>query len=147
MKETHSVLIVDRSEETREVLQTALGRHGVRTLAAGGAKAGVELARRHQPELIVLDLELDDVPDFTPSADSAVVGASAESSYRPYLVLLGSLRGWRGPLPRGEFVSKPYHFGPLIRKIETLLASGAAARSPDRADAVCDSRDRPGQPV
>ena len=60
-----SVLIVDRSEETREVLQTVLERRGVRTLAAGRTAAGLDLARRHQPDLIVLDLELDDVAQCT----------------------------------------------------------------------------------
>ena len=52
-----SVLIVDPSEETREVLQTALERRGVRILATGQVKRGRELAQRHQPDLIVLDVE------------------------------------------------------------------------------------------
>ena len=51
-----SVLIVDRSEETREVLQTVLERRGERTLAASRAVKGLELARRHRPDLVVLDL-------------------------------------------------------------------------------------------
>ena len=29
------------------------------------------------------------------------------------------------PPPEGEFVRKPYHYGPLIRKIEELLARSA----------------------
>ncbi len=60
-----SVLIVDRSPSTREVLQTALERRGVRTLAVGRPEAGLELARRHHPELIVLDL--DDTPGCLPA--------------------------------------------------------------------------------
>ena len=62
MNGQRSVLIVDRSEETREVLQTVLERRGVRTLAAGRAEMGLELARRHHPDLVVLDLEIDDMP-------------------------------------------------------------------------------------
>ncbi len=143
-----SVLIVDRSAETREVLQTALEHRGVRTLAAGRTATGMELARRHQPDLIVLDLELDDAPDclsagqafclpvgqaFLPAKRQTGMSAP-QSEYQPHLVLLGNLRGWRDRLPEGEFVSKPYHYGPLIRKIEELLVSDTQARNGDGSD-------------
>ncbi len=137
-----NVLIVDRSEETREVLQTVLERRGVRTLAAGRAETGLELARRHRPELIVLDLESWDarVPpafdkaDILPTLDEAgkmpaLQGPgkmpAPQPEYEPHLVLLGSLRGWRDRLPKGEFVPKPYHYAPLIRRIEELLGGQA----------------------
>jgi len=128
-----SVLIVDRSEETREVLQTALERRGVRTLATGGSANGLRLARQHQPDLIVLDLEIDNpaadqfsAPSLGPAetpAPQTTLTSPQNTSYQPRLVLLGNLRGWRERLPDGEFVAKPYHYGPLIRKIEELLAS------------------------
>ena len=63
MPSHQSVLIVDRSEETQEVLQTVLERRGVRTLAANRTKTAAELAQQHHPDLIVLDMETcgDDV--------------------------------------------------------------------------------------
>jgi CheY-like chemotaxis protein len=107
-----SVLIVDPSEESREVLQTALERRGLRTFSAGEARRGLDLARRHHPDLIVLDLELDDC------------GTDQFGENNTPLVLLGSLR--RGdPLTAGEFVPKPYHYAPLIRKIEELLEASS----------------------
>jgi len=135
-----SVLIVDRSAETREVLQTALERRGVKTLAAGGSTSGLKLAREHQPDLIVLDLEIENpaadqfsAPSFgtnppvdadaSPAINGIINTPSLQNtSYQPRLVLLGNLRRWRERLPNGEFVAKPYHYGPLIRKIEELLA-------------------------
>lgn len=129
----HSVLIVDRSQETREVLQTALERRGVRTMVAGRAERGVELARQHRPDLIVLDLEMDDSPAeqfATPTCDSIAAHTEPHAgttvdpqsqAYQPRMILLGNLRGWRGRLPKGDFVRKPYHYGPLIRRIEELL--------------------------
>ena len=116
MNGQRSVLIVDRSEETREVLQTVLERRGVRTLAAGRAETGLELARRHHPDLIVLDLEMDDMPaeqfcgaGGTPATADA--GETPAPQYQPQLVLLGSLRRQGNRLPEGEFVAKPYHYG------------------------------------
>jgi hypothetical protein len=121
-----SVLIVDQSEETREVLQTVLERRGVRTLAAGGAEKALELARRHHPDLVVLDLEMDNMPteQFCGAGVSPTdcrAGETSSPQYQPQFVLLGNLRRQGNDLPGSEFVAKPYQYGPLIRKIEELL--------------------------
>lgn len=117
LDDPRSVLIVDHSEETREVLRTALERRGLRTFVASRAGAGLELARRHRPDLIVLDLELD---DSGPENLSAPFAEQSRTGHTP-LVMLGSLRRNLEAVPHGEFVAKPYHYGPLIRRIEELL--------------------------
>ena len=125
-----SVLIVDRSEETREVLRTALERHGVKTMSACRAANGIRLARQHQPDIIVLDLDVEDVSDYLADGAAFLTPEDARHDpdlpqnqpYQPRLVLLGKMRGWQERIPSGEFVAKPYHFAPLIRKIEELLA-------------------------
>jgi hypothetical protein len=123
--------IVDPSEETREVLQTVLRRRGMKTLATGRIEQGRNLARQHQPDLIVLDLELEDARHGLPGETSGLASSAPNATcdfpenrqYRPHYVLLGKLRGFRDPLPSGEIVAKPYHYGPLVRRIEELLAS------------------------
>ena len=120
-----SVLIVDRSEETREVLKTALERRGLRAVATGRARRGIELARQHQPDLIVLDLEIE---SSSPEEICAPFAREAEARETP-LVLLGSVRDRSGSLPDGEFVSKPYHYGPLVRKIEEILEATGRRRA------------------
>jgi ActR/RegA family two-component response regulator len=112
------VLIVDASEETREVLQTALERRGLRILSADRARRGLELARRHHPDLIVLDLEIEDAGGGGENPSAPFIAHSR--SDRAGLVLLGSLRRGSPPV-EGQFVAKPYHYGSLIRKIEELL--------------------------
>jgi len=111
-----SVLIVDPSEETREVLKTALERRGLRILAASRTRQGLELARFHRPDLVVLDLESPG-----PGPKDTYDRFAREVSERPtHLILLGSCRlPDRSPGP--EFVRKPYHYGPLVRRIEELL--------------------------
>ena len=120
-----SVLIVDHSQETREVLQTALERRGLRTFAASRATSGLELARRHHPDLIVLDLEMD---DSGPGHLSAPFAEQSRANHTP-LVMLGSVRRDLNGLPDGEFVAKPYHYGPLIRKIEKILDTAPQTRA------------------
>ena len=83
-----SVLIVDRSEETREVLQTALERRGIADSCRQPGPAGLELARRHQPDLSCSTWSLE---DSDPEAMSASLAERSAGEQRP-LILLGSLR-------------------------------------------------------
>jgi CheY-like chemotaxis protein len=161
-----SVLIIDRSAESREVLKMALERRGMRIFEAAGAEDGLRLARQHRLDLIVLDLEgigpSDDAPIDAVSAEIAPIAtassdtvnhasditmaittaaiprttaddfaAAIQNSAVPTpMVLLGVARR-RATLPperANQFVAKPYHYGPLILKIEQLLGKGSGVR-------------------
>jgi CheY-like chemotaxis protein len=117
VKSQRSVLIVDQSEENREVLRTVLERHGVRTITASRTREGVDLARRHQPDVIVLDTEFE-APELGVFCGKNRVDSEIG---RPPMILLGKARRNRSDIPEGEFFAKPYHYGPLIRRIEEIL--------------------------
>ena len=93
-----TVLIVDRSEETQEVLRTVLERRGVRIVSASRAHRGLQLARQHHPDLIVLDLEVEDV---RPEALSASFAGRSGGDQTP-LVMLGSVRQGGSGTPSGR---------------------------------------------
>jgi DNA-binding response OmpR family regulator len=124
--EDASVLIVDRSTEARGVLRTALERLGLRVLEATGADDGVALARKHRPDLVLLDLDA-----AQRSLSSVVAEFTAYVADRnATLLILGPAR-LRACVTGGEFVAKPYHYQPLVRKIEQLLcASRCNAHAP-----------------
>lgn len=121
-----SVLIVDRSAESREVLRTVLSRRGVRILEADGAEQGLELCRQHHPEVVVLDLDSSAADDERVRGEYESQADAGASS----LVVLGTLRrqdpAHTSPSLPGRFVPKPYHYAPLVRTIEELL--GAAGK-------------------
>ena len=117
------VLVVDPSEETREVLRTALARQGTEFLEAARADRGLEIARSHQPDVIVLDLECEPARAATVAEGFRDVSPEHPAS----VVILGTARqaqhgDFEHSLGDGQFVRKPYHYGPLIRKIEELLS-------------------------
>jgi CheY-like chemotaxis protein len=112
-----SVVIVDQSDENREVLRTALAHRGVETFEASEAGQGLELVRQHHPGVIVLDLEAVQPGKKTSASD---YDAEAKGSHTS-LVVLGSAKRSDPNFPTRQFVAKPYHYGPLIRKIEELL--------------------------
>jgi CheY-like chemotaxis protein len=111
-----TVLIVDQSDDSRDVLRTILARRGVGIYEAPEARQGLELLRRHRPEIVVLDLEAVAADD-----DEVCAAFQAEMKVRPAeMVVLGNLRDCRCSRPT-HLVRKPYHYGPLIRKIEQLI--------------------------
>jgi CheY-like chemotaxis protein len=115
-----SVLIVDASADNREVLRTVLSRRGLTIWEAAAAAEGLQMARQHHPDVIVLDLEAEQF-----QADAIREQFSAEATNQESrLIVLGKVR--RGPIfTGGHVISKPYHFAPLIHTIEQLAAKAA----------------------
>ena len=111
------VLIVDRCEDNREVLRTALERRGVVTLEASGVDQGLELARQHHPQVIVLDLELAENRDATANRFD-----TESKKHDGSLVLLGSTTSANATAGHRRVLGKPYHYAPLIRTIEQLIS-------------------------
>jgi len=119
-----SVLIVNDSSDDREVLRLALSRGGTRVFEAETADLGLQIASREHPDVIVLDLEGDEEstdPALASRWDEAAAGGETK------IVVLATARRQTRGLSRGEFFAKPYHFGPLIHKIEEILRDRQAA--------------------
>ena len=113
MPQLPSVLIVEPSADEREVLRTALARRGLRIFEAAEVEAGLALAREHHPRVIVLD------DDAASDAAERRFTAGGKAS----LIVLGRAprSASSGPdLPGTQIVAKPYHYAPLIHKIEQL---------------------------
>lgn len=119
MAPRRSVLIVDRLPETREVLRTVLECRGWHIIEADAPNQGAEMVRTHHPDLVVLDLETDPIPS---DYDCQAVVEASDASATP-IVMLGNVRRDVPPTASQAVLRKPYHYGPLIRKIEELLAS------------------------
>jgi DNA-binding response OmpR family regulator len=113
------VLIVDRSRESREVLRTILELRGAATLEAERPEQACKLAEAFRPDLIVLDADCDRSASHEAMND---LRQAADRNDTP-IVILGSLPRPNGQLPTGQILSKPYHYGTLIRRIDDLLAS------------------------
>jgi len=115
------ILIVDPLPDSREVLRTLLQRRGAQILETARIRHACQLARRERPDVIVLDGD-----DHDPTLGEAVedLGCYASRSSTP-IVVLGTLQRHTSPLATGHFVSKPYQYAALIRRIEELLGNRA----------------------
>jgi DNA-binding NarL/FixJ family response regulator len=127
------ILIVDDHPLTRDALAALLKQHdfGVVGQAADGAEA-VDLARRHQPDLVLLDLSmpglngleaLPSLREAAPSCEVVVLTASGTEEN-----LLASIRGGAaGYLLKTEPPERLIEFLQAVAQGEAAL-SGAVAR-------------------
>jgi len=111
------VMIVDRSAETRGILRTLLEREGSETVEVADPRLATELTECSHPDLIVFDLDSDR------SSGRTIVEqlGTAASRKRIPIVVLGTVGRDLTPLPTGHLVAKPYHYGPLLRRIDAIL--------------------------
>lgn len=122
--QNRSVLIVDGSSDSREVLRAVLELRGWKIIEADDTAEGLEMADELHPDVILLDTD-------TQTADDAAVQASYDDASRrnnASLVVIGQAR-FNGVDSRHRIVPKPYHYGPLIRTIDELSASVLAKAS------------------
>ena len=123
------VLIVDQSPENREVLRTVLQRHGYEIFEAERDTDGLSLAEQCHPKVLVLDM------DTINSADREVIAGFDHHAQKENtsVVLLGRVPKSQLSLANSDVISKPYHYGPLIRKIEMLLSQSEQPSERSRA--------------
>jgi CheY-like chemotaxis protein len=115
------ILIVDSSAENRDILCTLLERLGAETIEASRTRHASRLARHAQPDVIVFDAEAD----HAPSAEAIdALGLAAHRSSTP-IVVLGTQKRCLSRITTGHFVSKPYQYSTLIRRIEEVLGDRA----------------------
>ena len=119
MNTAPSVLIVDASRESREVLRVLLERRGATTIEAERPEDDIQITREHRPDLIVFDAESDQSGNGEPTEDlrQFTVGSATP------IVTLGKVRHLTGPNSAEQIAAKPYHYGPLSRKINSSLAA------------------------
>jgi CheY-like chemotaxis protein len=63
-KQHKTVLIVEDSPVQTLVLEHLLGQEGLEVLCAPDGRSGVEMARQHAPDVIILDIEMPEMNGF-----------------------------------------------------------------------------------
>jgi len=127
------ILVVDDEPAMQRFLRTCLAAEGYRVVEASTAHEGIELARTHNPDLVLLDLGLPDMDGME------VTRALREWSARPILVI--SARGQEGDKVRAldlgadDYLTKPFGTGELLARMRVALRRSARAGQ-DRPDSV-----------
>jgi DNA-binding response OmpR family regulator len=122
-----AILVVDDDADIREVLTYKLQAAGYPTLTAGDGPAALELAERHRPRMILLDIAL-------PGMDGLDVCRGLQASPRTagIPVLMVSARSDAHDIDLGfalgadDYITKPFSPRELLRRVSGLLSNAPA---------------------
>lgn len=156
MNKSPCILLMDEDAETLEQLQSMLQREGYQVLVAADGHAGLRLARKAKPHLIVSDLLLAgldgyevwqilkkdrEIPDIPILVISALIVPPYNEPWRPH-----PNTEWR-LLSYDAFLPKPIDLGRFMRVVTKLLYPEQAAQIPGGPSVVIAIEDKEIQTV
>jgi two-component system alkaline phosphatase synthesis response regulator PhoP len=123
---SHPILIVDDDPAILDLIAQLLAEEGFPILTAGGGRMAVELARKHLPRLILLDLMMPEMNGWQ------VVGElRATALTRAIPILLLSARRDMDMTARdlgvADYLAKPFDLEELLGCVHSILARPNAA--------------------
>lgn len=133
MADDARVLIVEDNEDLAFGLRTNLEVQGYEVLLATTGPAGLEAARRNQPDLVILDLMLPDLGGIEVLKKLRGDGATV-----PILILtakgeeVDKVLGLR--LGADDYVTKPFGLMELMARVEALLRRAGTRDDTARAE-------------
>lgn len=118
------ILIIDDSPTEVHVMQTALQRHGYRTVVAADGEEGVRLARQVRPDLIFMDIVMPGVNGYqatrtltndpdTRSIPIVMVTSKGQETDRIWGLRQGAI----------DYLVKPISGNQLIEKAQAALSA------------------------
>jgi two-component system, OmpR family, KDP operon response regulator KdpE len=119
------ILIVEDEPQMQKFLRMSLASEGYRVIEASKGQEGIDLARTHNPDLVLLDLGLPDMDG------TDVTKALREWSAKPIIVI--SARGQEEDKIRAldagadDYLTKPFATGELMARIRVALRRTAHA--------------------
>ena len=118
-----TVLVVEDERKLRDFIRTYLERAGFTVLSTGSGAEAIAMAAEADPDLVVLDLGLPDIPGETVAGElRAVVPV-------PILMLTAKsseedrIRGLE--LGADDYVTKPFSPRELVLRVQAILRRGA----------------------
>ena len=132
-----SVLVVEDTEEIRELVVTVLTRAGISVRAVGSGQECLEEIRRDAPDLVVLDLGL-------PDADGTEVCRQIRAETECYVLML-TARAEEVDLLIGlavgadGYMAKPFSPRELVARIQAMLRRPRSAAVPQPVAAADDA--------
>jgi two-component system KDP operon response regulator KdpE len=123
-----SVLIIDDEPQIRKLLEINLNAQDYITRQASSGEEGLRLAASYQPDVILLDLGLPDMPgqevlkQLREWYTKAIIIVSVQSSEDD--IITGLDNG------ANDFLSKPFRVGELMARLRSALRTNASGNDP-----------------
>ena len=118
-----TVLVIDDDPTIRELMERHLDRAGYTVILADGGKSGIEIARTHKPDAIILDILM---PEF--DGWSVLRALKADSLTQGIPVVMASILDERNTgfsLGAADYLSKPVDRDSLLNSIEKFVGKAS----------------------
>lgn len=117
-----TVLIIDDSPENRLLLSSQLGMEGYEILQARDGHEGVAMARKHDPDIILLDVMMPDINGF----EVCRLLKTDEQTHLIPVIMVTALRDIKHRITgieagADEFLSRPHNREELLVRVRTLI--------------------------
>src|ERR1017187_3721019 len=125
------ILVVEDEEDIRQILAYNLGQSGHEVLTADRGAAGLDLARKERPELVLLDLMLPDI-----SGLEVCRQLKSDPALREVPVMMLTARSEEidrvvgFELGADDYVVKPFSVRELVLRIQAILRRTATDFEP-----------------
>ncbi len=121
-----TILVVEDSHMNMNLISSILRNQNHSVLEAVDADAGIEIARSHHPDLILMDIQL---PGRDGLEATAVLKQDATTRDIPIVALTAlAMKGDADRILAGGcdgYIAKPVHYRELVEKIALFLQRGA----------------------
>lgn len=125
------VLLVEDNAMNREMLERRLRRAGHEVVCAADGRSGVELASRHRPDVVLMDLSLPILDGFSATH---LIRTSPETAAIPVIVLTANAlvedRERSFAVGANDFQTKPVDLPRLLVAMERLCSAVSAEPVP-----------------
>jgi CheY-like chemotaxis protein len=117
-----TILVIDDSQDVRELIGDALAARGFAVLLAGDGLEGLELAQEHSPDLILCDVRM---PQFDGHATLAALQEILGTSMIPFVFLSGEsdTEIFRKTLSKDQYLPKPFTLSELLAIVQKRLST------------------------
>jgi signal transduction histidine kinase/CheY-like chemotaxis protein len=125
-----TVLCVEDNPASLDLIRAAMGRRpGVRLLTARNGQRGVELARTHMPDVILMD---NNMPVLSGAAAQAILRSDPRTTHIPIIAI--SANAMPGAVSAGleagffRYLTKPVDLSALSEALDSALAEAASRK-------------------
>ncbi|MEF3280375.1 MAG: response regulator transcription factor [Elusimicrobiota bacterium] len=116
------VLVVDDDANLRESLSESLELEGFKCFEAKNAKEGFDLAKKHMPDVVIMDIQLPDSIGFQLCQDIRKISKDIVIIMMSGRFLSSDEKTQGFTLGADEYITKPFDIQELSIRIKQLLS-------------------------